>query len=218
MLAKLKFPLDQRTIARGKFDECRSRFCGRYREANRAKAARGRGNARADGVSRMSSNRPKRCSSRPSPANFVTPFGLFVPVFAHKNCSTRSLLNWLPDALLLPEAEFAAVENILPDPEIAAERLALLTRVERERGPHVIVATRASLDQPAPQPGALHSGIIPLKQGRGETMENSVGSLVEAGYERVAQVTTRGQIRCPRRHSRSVFLAGPVAGARGIFW
>ena len=45
----------------------------------------------------------------------------------------ESLLNWLPDALLLPEAEFAAVENILPDPEIAAERLALLTRVERER-------------------------------------------------------------------------------------
>ncbi len=105
----------------------------------------------------------------------------------------ESLLNWLPDALLLPEVEFAAVENILPDPEIAAERLALLTRVERERGPHVIVATRASLDQPAPQPGALHSGIIPLKQGRGETMENSVGRLVEAGYERVAQVATRGQ-------------------------
>ena len=26
----------------------------------------------------------------------------------------ESLLNWLPDALFLPEAEFAAVENILP--------------------------------------------------------------------------------------------------------
>ena len=40
----------------------------------------------------------------------------------------ESLLNWHPDALFLPEAEFAAVENILPDPEIAAERLALLTK------------------------------------------------------------------------------------------
>ena len=36
----------------------------------------------------------------------------------------ESLLNWKPDALFLPEAEFAAVENILPDPELAAERLA----------------------------------------------------------------------------------------------
>ena len=45
----------------------------------------------------------------------------------------ESLLNWLPGALFLPEAEFAAVENILPDPEIAAERLALLSRVQREK-------------------------------------------------------------------------------------
>src|SRR5205085_1595684 len=37
----------------------------------------------------------------------------------------ESLLNWAPDALFLPEAEFAAVENILPDPELGAERLAL---------------------------------------------------------------------------------------------
>ena len=37
----------------------------------------------------------------------------------------ESLLNWQPGALFLPEAEFAAIENILPDPEIAAERLAL---------------------------------------------------------------------------------------------
>ena len=45
----------------------------------------------------------------------------------------ESLTNWLPDALFLPEAEFLAVENILPDQEIAAERLALLSRVEDEQ-------------------------------------------------------------------------------------
>ncbi|MEP6685450.1 MAG: CarD family transcriptional regulator, partial [Verrucomicrobiota bacterium] len=105
----------------------------------------------------------------------------------------ESLLNWLPDAMLLPEAEFAAVENILPDPEIAAERLALLTLVERRRVPHVIVATRASLNQAAPKPGVLQSGILQLKQGSSETMESSVNHLAEAGYERVAQVATRGQ-------------------------
>ena len=67
----------------------------------------------------------------------------------------ESLTNWLPEALFLPEAEFLAVENILPDQEIAAERLALLSRVESRRQRHVIVATRASLDQPAPQRAAL---------------------------------------------------------------
>ena len=74
----------------------------------------------------------------------------------------ESLLNWLPDALFLPEAEFAAVENILPDPEIAAERLALLNRVQREKGPHVIIATRAALDQAAPDPAALNSAVLAL--------------------------------------------------------
>src|SRR4029450_1399133 len=32
----------------------------------------------------------------------------------------ESLLNWQPTALFLPEEEVAAVENVLPDPEIAA--------------------------------------------------------------------------------------------------
>ncbi len=105
----------------------------------------------------------------------------------------ESLLNWRPDALFLPEAEFAAVENILPDPEIAAERLALLTRVEREPGPHLIVATCASLDQSAPKRGVLMSAAFPLKRGPAQTMESVMKSLVDAGYERVAQVTTRGQ-------------------------
>ena len=47
----------------------------------------------------------------------------------------ESLLNWQPDALFLPEAEFAAGENVLPDPEIAAERLAVLMEVGRGTGP-----------------------------------------------------------------------------------
>ena len=53
----------------------------------------------------------------------------------------ESLLNWQPDALFLPEAELAAVENVLPDPEIAAERLALLMQIET--APRIIIATRA---------------------------------------------------------------------------
>jgi transcription-repair coupling factor (superfamily II helicase) len=105
----------------------------------------------------------------------------------------ESLLNWLPDALFLPEAEFAAVENILPDPEIAAERLALLNRIQREKGTPVIIATRAALGQAAPDPAALNSAVLALRRGKREPMEHTIEALVAAGYERVAQVTTRGQ-------------------------
>jgi transcription-repair coupling factor (superfamily II helicase) len=105
----------------------------------------------------------------------------------------ESLLNWQPNALFLPDAEFAAVENILPDPEIAAERLALLNRVQREKGPHLIVATRAALDQPAPDPAALNAAVLVLRRGKQAPLERTIESLVAAGYDRVAQVTTRGQ-------------------------
>ena len=105
----------------------------------------------------------------------------------------ESLLNWLPNALFLPEAEFAAVENILPDPEIAAERLALLNRVQRAKDPHLIVTTRAALDQAAPDPAGLNSAVLALRRGKREPMERTIEALVAAGYERVAQATTRGQ-------------------------
>ena len=105
----------------------------------------------------------------------------------------ESLLNWEPNALFLPEAEIAAVENILPDPEIAAERLALLHRVQREKGPHLIVATRAALAQPAPDPKTLASAVLVLRRGKANPLEKTIESLVSAGYERVTQVTTRGQ-------------------------
>ena len=105
----------------------------------------------------------------------------------------ESLVNWLPGARFLPEAEFAAVENILPDPEIAAERLALLSSIEQDPGPHVIVATRASLDQAAPKPGELQSASLTLTRGKSIDMEKLLEHLSNAGYERAAQVTTRGQ-------------------------
>jgi transcription-repair coupling factor (superfamily II helicase) len=105
----------------------------------------------------------------------------------------ESLLNWQPDALFLAEAELAAVENILPDPEITAERLALLMQIERETGPRVIVATRASLDQPAPARGTLQSAITRLRRGTAAKMESLLEQLVRCGYERVGQATTRGQ-------------------------
>jgi transcription-repair coupling factor (superfamily II helicase) len=105
----------------------------------------------------------------------------------------ETILNWLPSAQFLPEAEFAAVENVLPDPEIAAERLALLAKIESESGPHVSVTTRASLDQPAPKRGAVSAATLKINRGSASTMEQLLEKLSASGYERVAQVTTRGQ-------------------------
>ncbi len=103
----------------------------------------------------------------------------------------ESVLNWQPEALFLPEAELAAVENVLPDPEIAAERLALLMQIGT--GPRIIVATRASLDQPAPKRGTLQSAATQFRRGANAKMEQILDQLIGSGYERVAQVTTRGQ-------------------------
>jgi transcription-repair coupling factor (superfamily II helicase) len=105
----------------------------------------------------------------------------------------ESLLNWQPDALFLPEAEFAAIKNILPDPEIAAERLAVLTQLERKHSPQLIIVTRVGLDQAAPRPSALQAAFVQLRRGTNEKMERILEQLAGAGYERVAQVTTRGQ-------------------------
>ena len=105
----------------------------------------------------------------------------------------ESLLNWQPYALFLPEAELGAVENVLPDPEIAAERLALLMEIDRETRPRIVVATRASLDQPAPKRGTFQSAIAQLRRGANASMEQLLDQLVRNGYERVAQINTRGQ-------------------------
>ncbi|HEY5766729.1 MAG TPA: transcription-repair coupling factor, partial [Candidatus Udaeobacter sp.] len=105
----------------------------------------------------------------------------------------ESMLNWQPDALFLPEAELAGMENVLPDPEIAAERLALFFQIERDTGPRLIVATRTSLDQAAPKRGSLGSAVVQLRRGTTAEMEEFLERLAASGYERVSQVSTRGQ-------------------------
>ncbi|PYK67756.1 MAG: transcription-repair coupling factor [Verrucomicrobia bacterium] len=105
----------------------------------------------------------------------------------------ESVSNWNPNVAFLPEAEFAAVENILPDPEIAAERLALLSQIEKGSPSELIVTTRAALDQPAPRRGKLRSSSLEIRRGASLGMADLLNALSSAGYERVVQVTTRGQ-------------------------
>jgi transcription-repair coupling factor (superfamily II helicase) len=118
---------------------------------------------------------------------------ILCPGVHSQESSYESLLNWQSDALFLPEAEFAAAENVLPDPEIVAERLAVLMQIGRGTGTRVVVATRASLDQAAPGRDTLQSALTQLRRGATAQMEDLLKRLVAAGYERVSQVTTRGQ-------------------------
>jgi transcription-repair coupling factor (superfamily II helicase) len=120
-------------------------------------------------------------------------FWVLCPSVRAQELFYESLLNWLPSADFLPEAEFAAVENVLPDPEIAAERLALLAKIEKGSSRQVIVATRASLDQLAPQPGSIWSASFSLHRGTSNRMEQLVEKMIAAGYQRISQVNTRGQ-------------------------
>jgi transcription-repair coupling factor (superfamily II helicase) len=105
----------------------------------------------------------------------------------------ESLLNWQPDALFLPEAELTGIESVLPDPEIAAERLALFLQIERATGRRIIVTTSAGLDQTAPKRGNLESAVVQLRRGATAEMQTLLEQLAGSGYERVSQVSTRGQ-------------------------
>ena len=163
--SRLKFGSIRRTIAGGKFDRATICFRRCRREADRAKIARDRDGARPVAFSHVIE--PAQAFLVAAIASEVRKtFWVLCPSVRSQELLYESLLNWLPDALFLPEAEFAAVENILPDPEIAAERLALLTRIEREPGPHVIVATRGGLDQAAPKRGASAFRVLQLERGR----------------------------------------------------
>ena len=105
----------------------------------------------------------------------------------------ETALNWIPEPAFLPEAEFAAVETILPDPEIAAERLGLLAEIGKGNAPRVIITTCTALEQPAPKSIALSAGSLELVRGQSIAMEQLLTRLAAADYERAPQVTTRGQ-------------------------
>src|SRR6202008_3144732 len=49
------------------------------------------------------------------------------------------------------------------------------------------------LDQPAPTPAALDAAVLVLRRGKLHPLERTIAALVAAGYDRVPQVTTRGQ-------------------------
>jgi len=103
---------------------------------------------------------------------------------------------WGREALFLPEYEWAGFEETLPDPESAAERLAVLKELHeatREKGEAIVVLTAESLDEGAPPPGSLTRQAETLKPGDRLDLPAFAARLESAGYEREAQVFQRGQ-------------------------
>ncbi|MDF1826272.1 MAG: transcription-repair coupling factor [Verrucomicrobiales bacterium] len=104
--------------------------------------------------------------------------------------------SWGESALFLPEYEWAGFEESLPDPESAAERLAVLKELHESilaaEGP-VIVLTRDALDEVAPPPGTLSRQAEHFKVGENLNLNALAESLEGAGYDQEAQVYQRGQ-------------------------
>jgi transcription-repair coupling factor (superfamily II helicase) len=107
----------------------------------------------------------------------------------------NELLNWFPEAAFFPEKEIALGENILPDPEIAAERLGLLQSLsgEKTRLSRLLVLTKATLDEQVPSPAGLRSEAFTLKRTGKLDRDAMVARLAGAGYEPIPQVSMRGQ-------------------------
>lgn len=97
-----------------------------------------------------------------------------------------------------PQMEAPAFEEMLPDPELVSERLAVLHRLlpgqEMETGaPPVIVLVASSLDEEVPRPQMLAEQVLRLRRGGRIRLEDLVSRLEAAEYERVPVVAERGQ-------------------------
>ena len=106
------------------------------------------------------------------------------------------LSAWGREALFLPEYEWAGFEETLPDPESAAERLAVLKELHetaREKGEAIVVLSADSLDEPAPPAGSLSRQAEALTTGDRLDLEAFAEKLEAVGYEREPQVFRRGQ-------------------------
>ena len=105
----------------------------------------------------------------------------------------NGLLSWQVDALFFPEMEIPAIREAVPDPEIAAERLEVLQKVSEGKRA-VIVLTEGSLQDKVPAAQALQKQTRIIK--RNDRLDRDVlcESLLNSGYVKVPQVTTRGQI------------------------
>ncbi len=101
---------------------------------------------------------------------------------------------WGVESRLLPEEDFPDLEGALPDPESAAERLAVLQALEdpSEKG-EIVALCESSFGDSAPKPGSLRKQTLTLSTGDQLNLAELSKRLTKAGFEKAAQVYQRGQ-------------------------
>ncbi len=102
------------------------------------------------------------------------------------------LAVWSAPALFCPRLR-PPVDAALPDPDLAAERIATLARWQGVDRPQALVLCADSLDEEAPAPARLADRRRRLEAGMELPLEAFLAELEQAGCERVPVVTERGQ-------------------------
>ena len=135
------------------------------------------------------------------------------------------LATWLGPGRLcfFPQMDAAsAADDLLPDPELVSERLAILHRLaapgaEDQAAPPVVIVAADSLDEDVPRSSTLLARELRLRAGATHRLEDLGVLLEEAGYERVPVVAERGQFAI-RGGLLDVFSWQSVAPVRTEFF
>jgi transcription-repair coupling factor (superfamily II helicase) len=160
-------------------------------------------------------------AARPSPARTW----IVVPDLRTQENVHSDLATWLGPSRLcfFPQMDAAsAVDDLLPDPELVSERLAILHRLaapgpDDRALPPVLVVVADSLNEDVPRTSTLLSQELRLRTGATHRLEDLAATLEEAGYDRVPVVAERGQFAI-RGGLLDVFSWQAVAPVRAEFF
>ena len=130
-------------------------------------------------------------------ARHAAPDGIHTWIFCENERAQErfhfELSCWLPEALLFPHLEIAAVEGAIPDPEVNAERLGVLQRLAQPGRGTVVVVSEKSLAEKVAPAASLGKASLEIRCGERVVRDGLLGQLESAGYENVPQVAERGQ-------------------------
>jgi transcription-repair coupling factor (superfamily II helicase) len=103
------------------------------------------------------------------------------------------LAAWCVGTRLFAEMDMPVAGESLPDPETAAERLEILRALGGGEFCGPLVIHQAQWDQDVPASEELSGALLRVRKGEVFALETAAATLAENGYERAAQVATRGQ-------------------------
>jgi transcription-repair coupling factor (superfamily II helicase) len=118
--------------------------------------------------------------------------------FVAADVKTQDLIHadlnvWGLPALYFPKEQRSAAADALNDPDVQAERITALSRLRERKEAQSIVLLAESLDEEVPALRDLSANERRFTAGAKLDPDKLIAELEDAGYERVPQVTERGQ-------------------------